>query len=284
MEQKKGFMEDGGGFDRIWDGTAEYLRRFRDMCWGRLLGVLLIALAVFCFTANMGLRTVRGSLGDPDLHRLLQREAGLPESAGLSEAEFSRCADDLSHVAYGWFSERDIERFKEDFGYNPYSEQEVQLLLESNAIFDRLYDFLLDFDFWQSLITCLGMGISGWLIGKKNIRLYLAGMFAGLIAALLPVAYFTACFMVDFTETMHFLCGLLFVSDAWMLSPETSIIARLMPESVLMGIGKHILYELLEAAALYAGILLVIALIVLVVEYFERKKEKEEKIDESAEL
>lgn len=284
MEQKKGFLEDGGGFDRIWDGTAEKLRCFRDTRWGRLLGVLLIALAVFCFTANMGLRTVRGGLGDSDLHKFLQREAGLPESAGLSEEEFSRFAYDLCSVAYGWFSEWDIERFKEDFGYHPYSEQEVQLLLESNAMFDRLDDFLLDFDFWQSLITCLGMGIGGWLIGKKNIRLYLVSLFAGLIAALLPLAYFTACFMVDFTETMHFICGLLFASDAWMLSPETSIIARLMPESVLMGIGKHILYELMEAAALYAGILLVIALIVLVVEYFERKKEKEEKIDESAEL
>ena len=284
MEQKKGFLEDGGGFDHIWDGTAERLRRFRDTRWGRLLGVLLIALAVFSIMADMGLRTVRSGLGDPDLHRLLQREAGLPESAGISEAEFSRFAYDLRSVAYGWFSERDIERFKEDFGYNPYSEQEVQLLLESNAMFGSLDDFLLDYGIWRSLITCLDMGIGGWLIGKKNIRLYLVSLFAGLIAALLPVIYFTACFMVDFTETMHFICGLLFASDAWMLSPETSIIARLMPESVLMGIGKHILYELLEAVVLFAAILLAVWLIVLAVEYFERKKEKEEKIDESAEL
>ncbi len=284
MEQKKGFMEDGGGFDRIWDGTAEKLRRFRGTHRGRLLGVLLIALAAFCFTADMELQSVRNGLGKPELYLLLQHEAGLPETAGISEAELAHLSYDLGRTVYGYFSERHIEAFAADFGYNPYSEQEVQLLLESNAMFDRLDDFLLDFGIWRSLITCLGMSIGGWLIGKKNSRLFLVGMLAGLAAALLPVAYFTACFMADFTETLHFICGLLFATDCWMLSPETSIIARLMPESVLAGIGKHILYELLEAAAVYAGILLACWLIVLVVEYFERKKEKEEKIDESAEL
>lgn len=284
MEQKKGFMEDGGGFDRIWDGAVEKLRRFRNTRWGRLLGVLLIAMAAFCFMADTELRTVRSGLGDPELYLLLQHEAGLPESVDLSEAELAHLSYDLGRMVYGYFFEADIEAFVREFGYHPYSEQEVQLLLESNAMFDTLDDFLLDSGLLRSLIMCLGMSIGGWMIGKKNIRLYLVGMLAGLAAALLPVAYFTACFMVDFTETMHFICGLLFASDAWMLSPETSIIARLMPESVLAGIGKHILYELLEGAVVYAGILLAVWLIVLVVEYFERKKEKEEKIDESAEL
>lgn len=284
MEQKKGFLEDGGGFDCIWDGTAEKLRCFRDTRWGRLLGVLLIALATFCFTADMELQSVRNGLGKSELYLLLQHEAGLPEAAGISEAELSHLSSDLGRMVYGYFSERHIEAFAADFGYHPYSEQEVRLLLESNAMFDRLDGFLMDFGIWRSLINCLGISIGGWLIGKKNTRLFLTGMLGGFAAALLPLAYFTACFMVDFMETVHFICGLLFASDAWMLSPETSIIARLMPESVLMGIGKHILYELLEAVVLFAAILLAVWIIVLVVEYFERKKEKEEKTDESAEL
>ena len=188
MEQKKGFMEDGGGFDRIWDGTAEKLRCFRDTRWGRLLGVLLIALVVFSIMADMGLRTVRNGLGKPELCLLLQHEAGMPEIVDLSEAELAHLSYDLGRMVYGYFFEADIEAFVREFGYHPYSEQEVQLLLESNAMFERLYDFLMDFSLWRSVITCLGMSIGGWLIGKKNNRLYLAGMFAGLIAALLPLA------------------------------------------------------------------------------------------------
>ena len=37
MKQKKekiGFLEDGGGFDRIWDGTVELLRRFKRSRYG----------------------------------------------------------------------------------------------------------------------------------------------------------------------------------------------------------------------------------------------------------
>ena len=282
MERKKGFMEDGGGFDRIWDGTVELLRRFRDSRYGLILGILLVALVSFTFLAEPGVRMFRASLGSSDLHILLQREAGLPEAAGLSEAEYSQLAYLLNDVAYGWFSEKDIESFKEKFGYNPSSEQEMQLLLESNEIFDRLDDFLNG----GSLIwvKALGFPFGSWLIGKKRKgKYYFASAFAGIAAALLPVMYFAIRFARDFRGTMLSVCDAFFSVNCRVFSPENSLLARLMPESVLRGIGDHILYELMEGAAIVAGIVLVIWLVVYLVEKIS-KREKEDNENENPEI
>jgi len=283
MERKKGFMEEGGGFDRIRNGTVELLRRFRDSKYGLILGALLLALVSFTFMVESEVRTFGTSLGNSDLHMLLQREAGLPESAGLSEAEYSQLTYLLNDVAYGWFSEKDIESFQEKFGYNPFNEQEMQLLLESNALFDGFNDYLLDLGVWRLIFQTVGFSIGGWLLGKKNYRWWVAGFFAGLAAALLPAAYFAIRFARDFRGTMLSICDALFSVDCRVFSPENSILARLMPESVLKGIGDHILYEVMEGVATIVGLLLVICLVAYLVDKISKWK-KEDNANENPEI
>lgn len=272
MERKKGFMEDGGGFDRIWDGTVELLRRFKGTAYARALAVLLVIAFVFCFMTEYNLRNFANHL----YNRFSQSEADVLETGEDSAAEIGIVCDDLRWMISGYLTEHNFRDHEEELGYSIYTDQEKQFILESSALFDKLDDLTQSLDIWSSVLGPLAWSLLLWLSAEKGKRWGMFVVLGGLAVAFLPIAFFAACFARDYAGTVETICGALYTADCWRLSPETSIIARLMPENAFKGMGLELLNEALQVAAVLIAILFAIESVFLIIHHFRHKKQEKE--------
>lgn len=288
MERKKKFLEEGDWFDRIWDGTIGRLenacRRFGKTRAARLLGMALVA----CMMVYLIYGTIAGGvstvLRNWDLRVYLQCEAGLPEAAGISGVEFKAYSDVLDMVASGWTVMWTVDHYREEVS-EPFSEEEIKLLEESTFLLERLHDWNDYHGLSTSLALYFGYTVGAGLLLKKRTKRILQAMLIGMGIGLLPPAFVVTCFLRDFSQSLQLFCGKLFSVDLSLFTPETSLLARLFPQSVLEGLGRNILYKSGMYLAVILGIFIVFDLICIVAEtWSKRKKLKEDEANESFDL
>lgn len=288
MERKKKFLEEGDWFDRIWDGTIGRLenacRRFGKTRAARLLGMALVACMMVCLILGSIVDGTVMTLRDWDLRLYLQRDAGLPEAAGISEWEFEACSDVLDGVTEGFTPMWIADHLRKQISA-PFSEAELTLLEESTFLLDRLIDRSFHRQLRVALEFLLGWNVGAGLLLKKRTKRILQAMLIGTGIGLLPPAFVMVCFARDFSQSMQLFCGKLFSMDLSLFTPETSLLARLFPQSVLEGLGRNILYKSGMYLALEVGVVFVIVLIVFIAEFWsKRKKLKEDEANESFDL
>ena len=279
MEQKKAFLEDGGGFDRIWDGAGSLIKRFRCSRYAALLGMLIIIIMMITVVLVVSLGELHDTLQNNALLMHLQREAGLPESAGLSEAEFVDMNNNIfSALTYSWSVESSLNDYQTRRGCIPFSDGERALLTEFDHLYYRFSDLLRKAEIWLSAWIGICMCVARWLIRDKQDKRFILAAMLGTGIGLIPILYAGAKLAGDFAGTIDALLQPLISSVTDPSQLESGLLASLFPESVLRGIAKNAAYHIGLSLAIGFAVLFAAALIVVVVNVFsKRNKLKEER-------
>lgn len=294
MERRKGFMEDGGGFVRIWNGFLRAIKCFRHHWTAKLLGFLALLLAMAWLVNSYAWQELFYGVHNWNLLDRLQAEAGLPESVVISEEElFCINYDVVGIPRWGIQIRQDHveDLFAEKFGYNPISDQELQLINESAEYFSMLWDAELSIHprNHRSLFV-LACGIGCWLMGRKKggYAMQRTAVWLGFLIGALPVAIFALWGKIDFSGMLHAVCGWLFTGDIWLLNPEESLLAQIYPQSVLRGIGRHVVWKYAIDLAVIAACLVALDLAVFgfgkLYKYLKVKNGKKRNHNENPEI
>lgn len=281
MEQKKGFLEEGGGFDRIWDGTADLLRKFRKNRFSRVAGLVLLALVMISFVLGIVADCLLANVGHIDLNRHMQDELGIAARGDVSDAELAEINTILYWVAqFQKYDDYLLDDYRERIGGDPFTSQEEELLTQYAALREQLYSVAqkLNSIWWPFAAFLLGWWMAGGFRKWKSIVLSVLSGFCIAAAFVVAAAVWLNC---DTVSAVHTLCGWLFTSDVWMLSTETSILAKIYPaehtagvltESFIMA-GRELLYEIGEFA-LFLMVGVAVSLVSVAIEKFKKKKQR----------
>lgn len=186
---------------------------------------------------------------DDDLYFRLQSEAGILDSAGISEADLrmldARLSDGLfaPRNADTAFDNREIEVFGRM--QPPFNERELTHLYDCRRLLSplqpgALYAFML-------LAAVLLLSCGGKNFWRR--RFGAAWIAAGLI--LLPIAALGIWAALDFGGAFTFFHEMLFTNDLWLLDPATDLLIRICPSSMFAAMGLRIgLYFLTGVIAL----------------------------------
>ena len=274
----KAFLEDGGGFDRIWNGAGNFLKRFRRSRYAPLLGMLVIVIMMITVVLVVSLGELNDTLRNNDLLIHLQREAGLPESAGLSEAEFEDMNNIFDALTWFWPVERSLNDYQDRHGYIPFSDEERALLTEFDHRYYRFENQVrkaeISLSAWIGICTC----ISRWLIRDKQDKRFILAAVLGMGIGLIPVIFVWAKLACDFAGTVHSILQPLFSTVPDPMQLESGLLVSLFPESVLRGIAENAAYHIGLSLMIIFAVLFAATLIVVVVDVVsKRNKLKEER-------
>jgi len=270
MEQKKGFLEDGGGF----------LKRIRCSRYAPLWGMLIIVIMMITVVLVFSLNELNDTLQNNALLMHLQREAGLPESAGLSEAEFVDMNDISFALAWPGTVESRIDDYQTRHGSMPFSDGERSLLIEFEHRYDRFEDLV--WKAWLNLPTWIGicLCLARWLIRDAQGKRFILAAVLGTGIALMPIIFVGVKLTGDFAGTLHSLLQPLFSSAPDMTQVESGLLAALFPESVLKGLAKNAAYHIGLSLTLIIVFLSAVALIVIVVDVVSKRNKRKEEREE----
>lgn len=206
MERKKAFLEEGGGFDRIWDGTADFLREFPKKRFSRVVGLVLLALVMVGFVLGNVADCLLANVGHIDLNRHLQEEVGVAAREDVSAAERAEINAILYWVTrFEKYDDFLLDDYREHIGGEPFSAQEEELLSQYAALREQLYNVAqkLNSIWWQFAALFLGWWMAGFRKWKSIVLSLLSGF---CIAAALVVAC-AVWLNHDAVSAVHTLCG-----------------------------------------------------------------------------
>ena len=211
---------------------------------------------------------VRDVGGDPGLYLKLQKQAGVHETAGVSDAELVQLDVNIANYLMGKYDDPNIEIEVQGQMQPAFNERELAHLADCRRLFAPM----------MSLWLNIGMAVVGvGLVMLSRERMITKGSLTALCTAsaviVLPLAVLGIWAAVDFDAAFAFFHRLLFTNDLWMLNPETDLLIRICPASMFAAMGLRI-------AWLSALILLGVPALAGIGYYVEKKR----KTNESAEL
>ena len=218
-----------------------------------MIFVVLLMLAVY------------GVASDDDLYFQLQMEAGILDSAGISQADLrildKRLADGLFVPvnADASFDNREIEVFGKQ--QPPFNERELEHLYDCRRLISPIQPsilYVLLLAAGALLLFCGGRG-------RRSGRLHAA--WPALALLLLPLMVFGIWAAIDFDTAFTFFHHLLFTNDLWLLDPATDLLIRICPQSMFAEMGLRI-------ARRAAFMLLGVPLVLTVREWFSKRQFK----------
>lgn len=238
----------------------------------RKVAFALRAAGWLCMLLGLLLFGARCIVFNPNLYFKLQLEAGVPASAGVSEADL-RLLD--QHLASGLDVPPNVDAAFENgaipvYGelQPPFNERELAHLYDCRRLLAPLTARWL-----HPLLFGAGLALFLWgsRLGKSLPAL---ALWIGPALLIAPVAALGVWAVVDFDAAFVFFHRLLFSNDLWLLNPQTDLLIRICPTRLFQGLG-------LRLGLLCAGILLglpalALAAPALLRKLNERKRNKNE--------
>ena len=230
----------------------------RVFCGMNTLGWLLIFVVLLMLA-------VYGVASDDDLYFQLQMEAGILDSAGISQADLrildKRLADGLFVPvnADASFDNREIEVFGKQ--QPPFNERELEHLYDCRRLISPIQPGIL----YVLLLATGALLLFCGRRGRRSGRLHAAWLALALL--LLPLMVFGIWAAIDFNAAFTFFHHLLFTNDLWLLDPATDLLIRICPQSMFAEMGLRI-------ARRAAFMLLGVPLVLTVREWFSKRQFK----------
>ena len=184
---------------------------------------------------------------DPQLYFDLQREAGILETAGISEADLLQLDVSLARYLEGDQNDPNLEI--EVFGemQPAFNEKEMQHLADCRRLFAPTVSL------WLNIALAVA-GVALAMYGRQQPnaqRRYTACMWIASVIIAAPLALLAVWAMIDFGSAFDFFHRVLFTNELWMLNPETDLLIRICPASMFANMGLRIG---LRAAAVLLGL------------------------------
>lgn len=208
---------------------------------------------------------VYGVASDDDLYFQLQMEAGILDSAGISQADLrildKRLADGLFVPvnADASFDNREIEVFGKQ--QPPFNERELEHLYDCRRLISPIQPGVL----YVLLLATGALLLFCGRRGRRSGRLH--AVWLALALLLLPLMVFGIWAAIDFDAAFTFFHHLLFTNDLWLLDPATDLLIRICPQSMFAEMGLRI-------ARRAAFMLLGVPLVLTVREWFSKRQFK----------
>ena len=198
---------------------------------------------------------------DPQLYLRLQKEAGVLDTVGISEADLVQLDVWLANYLGGKID--DLNGEVEVWGVRQaaFNDRELTHMADCRALFAPLVNPWLRVGAAVAALALLGAAL-------QRRRRFSAGA-AWLASALIvvPVGALGVWAALDFDAAFHFFHKLLFTNDLWLLDPATDLLIRICPSSMFAAMGLRIA---LYAAAAVIGLPLVVTLL----NQFRKRKRK----------
>lgn len=198
---------------------------------------------------------------DPKLYLRLQKEAGVLETAGISEADLMKLDVWLANYLGGKIE--DLNGEVEVWGVRQaaFNDRELTHMADCRALFAPLVNPWLRVGAAVAALVLLGAA-------PQRRRRFSPGA-AWLASALIvvPLGALGVWAALDFDAAFHFFHKLLFTNDLWLLDPATDLLIRICPSSMFAAMGLRI--------ALYAAVAVVgLPLVVTLLDQFRKRKRK----------
>lgn len=209
-----------------------------------MIFVVLLMLAVY------------GVASDDDLYFQLQMEAGILDSAGISQADLRILDKRLSDGLFvplnidAAFDNREIEVFGKL--QPPFNERELRHLYDCRRLISPIQPGIL----YVLLLTTGALLLFCGGRGRRSGRLRAAWLALALL--LLPLMVFGVWAAINFDAAFTFFHHLLFTNDLWLLDPATDLLIRICPQSMFAEMGLRIARR---AAFMLLGVPLVLTIL-----------------------
>ena len=172
---------------------------------------------------------------DPQVYYDLQREAGVHETAGISEANLLQLDVSLANYLAGKYDDPNLEIEVYGEMQPAFNERELIHLADCRRLFAPT----------MSLWLNIGLAVVGVALlvplGERGFTMNNIGT-VWLAAAVLalPIAILAVWAAIDFNAAFDFFHRLLFTNELWMLNPETDLLIRICPASMFANMGMRI--------------------------------------------
>ena len=171
---------------------------------------------------------------DDGLYFQLQMEAGVPDSAGVSEGDLAVLDEALAEYLKG--DEDRLNLSVEVFGqFQPaFNDRELAHMADCLNLFNLLRAV------WKIAVIAgvLALAAGLWLRRGRGLS---KAFFIGLGLLLIPAGTLALWAATDFTAAFNFFHRVLFTNDLWLLNPSTDLLIRICPESMFAAMGAGIL-------------------------------------------
>ena len=201
----------------------------------RIIGSIacLLGFALSIFFGLLAAVHVFGT--DAELYYALQMEAGILDSAGVSEETLVMLDEALADCLKGDASALGIEA--EVFGamQPAFNEKELIHMEDCRKLFELLRAGIRVSSIAGLLLLTLGCVMLGK--DRKKIR---ASAWLSPLMIVVPLGMLAVWAMIDFNAAFNFFHEILFTNDLWLLNPATDLLIRICPISMFMAMGAKI--------------------------------------------
>lgn len=208
----------------------------RGLYWAmEVLGwLLLLASLAVASVLEVGL--------DAALYLRLQKEAGVLETAGISEADLAQV--DIWLADYLGGKSEELNGVVEVWGVRQraFNQRELTHMADCRALFAPLVNPWLRVGAMAAGLALLGVALRG----RRHLETGAAWLASALIVV--PLGALGVWAALDFQAAFHFFHRMLFTNDLWLLDPATDLLIRICPSSMFAAMGLRI--ALYSAAAL----------------------------------
>lgn len=192
----------------------------------------LLGFACLVFAGVLAVVNLVGT--DAGLYYELQMEAGILDSAGISEADLVRLDAALADCLKGDADALNVSA--EVFGRaQPAFNQKELIHMEDCR---RLFVLLRAVTGWTAALGAAFIPCGIYLLrDRKKIRL---AAWLSPLAIAVPLGLLAVWALVDFNAAFNFFHKILFTNDLWLLNPATDLLIRICPASMFMSMGARI--------------------------------------------
>lgn len=171
---------------------------------------------------------------DAELYYALQMEAGVLDSAGISEKDLVLLDEALADCLEGGAGALDaeVEVFSQ---VQPAFNESERIHMEDCR---RLFILLRTVLGWMAALSVVLLPCGIYLLRDRR-RIRLSAWLAPLLIAI-PLGLLAGWAAVDFDAAFGFFHEILFTNDLWLLNPATDLLIRICPSSMFMAMGARI--------------------------------------------
>ena len=172
---------------------------------------------------------------DAELYYALQMDAGILDSAGISEETLVMLDEALSDFLKGDAAALNIEAKVFSEMQPAFGARELIHMEDCRKLFDLLRIGIRVSGIAGSLLLTLGCVLLH--NDRRSIRL---SAWLSPLAIVIPLGLLAVWAMIDFNAAFNFFHEILFTNDLWLLNPATDLLIRICPASMFMAMGAKI--------------------------------------------